>query len=175
MPVFQEAIADKCKVPYHFAPAHMNRQRAASLCARAEAYYLAGKSADGSRAQTGISASVTGGKRTHGSAKERSGIMDIRIRPFAGWKISTGSQRWKRRIFSEPWTKTGFFGDAFRDRTCLFSGRRSRKTCVPMASYIATVMKGEIPTIAVSEEARGRGLGKEAFIPDDGGSGEKGA
>ena len=43
VPVFQEAIADKCKVPYHFAPAHMNRQRAASLCARAEAYYLAGK------------------------------------------------------------------------------------------------------------------------------------
>lgn len=43
VPVFQEAIADKCKVPYHFAPAHMNCQRAASLCARAEAYYLAGK------------------------------------------------------------------------------------------------------------------------------------
>ena len=43
VPVFQQQIAEKCKVPYIFAPAHMNRQNAAALCARAEEYYRQGR------------------------------------------------------------------------------------------------------------------------------------
>lgn len=43
VPVFQEQLEKECSVPFTFAPAHMNRQRAAALCARAEAYVRAGK------------------------------------------------------------------------------------------------------------------------------------
>lgn len=43
VPVFQEQLEKECSVPFAFAPAHMNRQRAAALCARAEAYVRAGK------------------------------------------------------------------------------------------------------------------------------------
>ena len=43
VPVFKEQIETECNVPFTFAPAHMNRQRAAALCARAEAYVRAGK------------------------------------------------------------------------------------------------------------------------------------
>ncbi len=41
--VFSEYIKENCKVSYEFAPAHMNKQRAASVAALAEEYFLAGK------------------------------------------------------------------------------------------------------------------------------------
>lgn len=43
VPVFAEYIAERCGVPYDFAPVHMNRQRAASVAALAEEYYRAGR------------------------------------------------------------------------------------------------------------------------------------
>ncbi|NLL77758.1 MAG: tRNA (adenosine(37)-N6)-threonylcarbamoyltransferase complex dimerization subunit type 1 TsaB [Clostridiales bacterium] len=43
VPVFREKIGAAMKIPYHFAPAHMNRQRAASIAALGVNYYKAGK------------------------------------------------------------------------------------------------------------------------------------
>ena len=43
VPVFAEQIKNECQVPYTFAPAHMNRQNAAALCARAGEYYKEGR------------------------------------------------------------------------------------------------------------------------------------
>lgn len=42
-PVYKEFISANMKVPYEFAPAHMNRQRAASLGVLAMKYYSEGK------------------------------------------------------------------------------------------------------------------------------------
>ena len=41
--VFREYLKEHCAVPYDFAPAHMNRQRAASVAALAEEYYRDGR------------------------------------------------------------------------------------------------------------------------------------
>ena len=41
--VFSEYIRENCKVKYEFAPAHMNKQRAASVAALAGEYFRAGK------------------------------------------------------------------------------------------------------------------------------------
>ncbi len=43
VPVFKEDIAANIKVPYSFAPAHMNRQRAASVGALGRIYLEQGK------------------------------------------------------------------------------------------------------------------------------------
>lgn len=43
VPVFQSVIKEKLKVPFAFAPAHLNRQRAAAVAALAEIYYSEGK------------------------------------------------------------------------------------------------------------------------------------
>lgn len=43
VPVFQSVIEEKLKVPSAFAPAHLNRQRAAAVAALAEIYYSGGK------------------------------------------------------------------------------------------------------------------------------------
>ena len=41
--VFKEYIENHCNVPYQFAPAHMNQQRAASVAALAVIYYQEGR------------------------------------------------------------------------------------------------------------------------------------
>ncbi|MCR5688533.1 MAG: tRNA (adenosine(37)-N6)-threonylcarbamoyltransferase complex dimerization subunit type 1 TsaB [Lachnospiraceae bacterium] len=43
VPVSKEIIAERLKVPYRFAPAHMNRQRAGALAVLAARYYAEGK------------------------------------------------------------------------------------------------------------------------------------
>ena len=43
VPVFKDRIANELKVPYAFAPAHQNRQRASAVAALAEIYYKEGK------------------------------------------------------------------------------------------------------------------------------------
>ena len=43
VPVFRELIAEKLQVPYSFAPAYMNRQRAAVVGSLGICYYREGK------------------------------------------------------------------------------------------------------------------------------------
>ena len=43
VPVFHELMAEKMSVPYSFAPAHVNTQRAAAVAALGEIYYRQGK------------------------------------------------------------------------------------------------------------------------------------
>ena len=43
VPVFADFIAQHCKVPYQYAPAHCNKQRAASVAALGAILYEEGK------------------------------------------------------------------------------------------------------------------------------------
>lgn len=43
VPVFGSYIQEHCQVPYRFAPAHMNKQRASALAVLGQSYYLQGK------------------------------------------------------------------------------------------------------------------------------------
>ncbi|MCD8397355.1 MAG: tRNA (adenosine(37)-N6)-threonylcarbamoyltransferase complex dimerization subunit type 1 TsaB [Lachnospiraceae bacterium] len=43
VPVYREQIRERMKVPYQFAPAHLNRQRASSVAVLAMQYYKEGK------------------------------------------------------------------------------------------------------------------------------------
>ncbi len=43
VPVFGETIQEELKVPFSFAPAHVNKQRAAAVAALGEVYYKEGR------------------------------------------------------------------------------------------------------------------------------------
>ena len=43
VPVFREDIEEACRVPFTFAPAHLNKQRAAAVASLAELYYREGR------------------------------------------------------------------------------------------------------------------------------------
>ena len=46
VPVYLELIKEHIKIPYYLAPAGANRQRAASIAALGEIYYVQGKSVE---------------------------------------------------------------------------------------------------------------------------------
>ena len=50
-PVFREALSELLRIPYSFAPAQMNRQRASSIAALAQVYYKEGKIQDAAEHQ----------------------------------------------------------------------------------------------------------------------------
>ena len=39
VPVYQKLIDERMKVPFHYVPAHLNKQRAAAVAALAEIYF----------------------------------------------------------------------------------------------------------------------------------------
>lgn len=43
VPVYQKQIDEKMKVPYHYVPAHLNKQRAAAVAVLGERYFQEGK------------------------------------------------------------------------------------------------------------------------------------
>lgn len=43
VPVFEETIRQNCQVPYHFAPAHVNKQRGAAVAALGMIYFKQGR------------------------------------------------------------------------------------------------------------------------------------
>ena len=47
VPVFEQYIAEHMKVPYSFAPPHLNKQRAAAVAALAKQHYIEGKMIEG--------------------------------------------------------------------------------------------------------------------------------
>lgn len=51
VPVYRETIAERLTVPYRFAPAHVNKQRAAAVGALAQIYYQQGRSQSASEYQ----------------------------------------------------------------------------------------------------------------------------
>ena len=60
VPVFCELITEKMEVPYSFAPAHVNKQRAAAVAALGLIYYREGKTETANGTCTGLSASIPG-------------------------------------------------------------------------------------------------------------------
>ena len=51
VPVYKDVIAELCQVPYSFAPAHLNKQRAGAVAALGEIYYKEGKLEDAAEHQ----------------------------------------------------------------------------------------------------------------------------
>ncbi len=84
--------------------------------------------------------------------------MDIRIRPCRVEDIDRIAAM-EAAIFSEPWTKTGFL-ETLSETEHVFLVAEDQENLCAYGILYCNSDEGEIPTIAVSEEARGRGLGK---------------
>lgn len=84
--------------------------------------------------------------------------MDIRIRPCQNGDIDRIAEM-EAAIFSEPWTKTGFL-ETLSETGHIFVVAEDEAGVCAYGILYCNSDEGEIPTIAVSKEARGGGLGK---------------
>ena len=106
VPVFRELIEEKMTVPYSFAPAHVNKQRAAAVAALGEIYYSQGKQ----KRQWNMFRIICVFRRLKESV-----LSGRRQRPTVIHDVSRMSVEdleqvveIEKALFSDPWTKEGF-------------------------------------------------------------------
>ncbi len=144
VPVFKEQMKEVMKVPYGFAPAHMNRQRAASIGALGSIYYSQGK----------IQAAkdhVPEYLRLSQAERER-----ISIRPMVKEDVDRISQL-EEAAFSMPWSRDAFLEMMEKDNAKYYVAEREGAV-IGGCGVLMAADEGNITNVVVDEKERNRGV-----------------
>ena len=131
VPVFKDLIAEKLTVPYTFAPAHVNKQRAAAVAALGLVYYKEGK------IQTAME-HIPDYLRVSQAERER-------------------AER-EKDLFAMPWTKEGMFTFLTREDTMFFVVEEKGRI-LGYCSMQTVLDEGDILNVAVRSDRQKEGIG----------------
>ena len=110
VPVFRELIAEKLQVPYSFAPAHVNKQRAAAVAALGSIYYKEGRT---ETAMEHIPEYLRVSQAERERAEERKRAETGRYKNMILREMLVDDldqvMEIEQDLFHVPWTKEGFF------------------------------------------------------------------
>lgn len=154
--VYRDTIEKKLKREHEYAPAHMSRQRAASLGALAFIYYEKGlvESADEHKPEY-LRLSQAERERAAALSKEKNNIV---IRPMTE-EDADEVTKIEEETFSMPWRKQDFLDMISRDNmTCLVITLDDK--VIGGAGIREIVGDIEITNVVVKEGFRGNGYGK---------------
>ena len=138
--VYQEMLKENMQVPYSFAPAHLNKQRAGAVGALAEKYYREGKTVTAAEHQPEY-LRVSQAERER-AEREAEQVMKI-----------------ENENFSRPWTETGFFTFLIRQDTLFLIAAEGEE----ILGYFGVVMvqdEGDITNVSVKKDRQNHGTGK---------------
>ena len=147
--VYQEMLKENMQVPYSFAPAHLNKQRAGAVGALAEKYYREGKTVTAAEHQPEY-LRISCGKRS------RKKIMKIREMQLDDLEQV---MKIENENFSRPWTETGFFTFLIRQDTLFLIAAEGEE----ILGYCGVVMvqdEGDITNVSVKKDRQNHGTGK---------------
>lgn len=145
VPVFQEEMKELMKVPYTFAPVHMNRQRAASIGALGSIYYRQG------RVQSGEEHAPVY-LRLSQAERER-----IQIRPMERADVERISQL-EEETFSMPWSRDAFLEMLEKDNARYYVAERNGHV-LGGCGVIMAAGEGNISNVVVDAKERNCGIG----------------
>ena len=145
VPVFSEAMNDLMKVPYTFAPAHMNRQRAAAIGVLGSIYYAQGKIQSGEEHAP---------EYLRLSQAERERVL---IRPMERVDVESIS-RLEEETFSMPWSQDSFLEMLENDNAKYYVAEREGHV-VGGCGVIMAAGEGNISNVVVDENERNKGIG----------------
>lgn len=155
VPVFREAIQERCQVPYRFAPAHMNKQKASALASLALKYYEAGRMETAAKHHPHyLRLSQAEREKLEKERKEKQDVFIRKMLPEDADEVS----RLEQQIFSQPWSAQGF-RDALSSNNVIFLVAEQGNKPVGYCGMYCAANEGEITNVAVAEEARNRGIG----------------
>ena len=143
--VYQEMLKENMQVPYSFAPAHLNKQRAGAVGTLAEKYYREGKTSSGISGRAGAC-----GKR---SRKKMTEIREMQLDDLEQ------VMEIENENFSRPWTETGFFTFLIRQDTLFLVAEEDEE----ILGYCGVVMvqdEGDITNVSVKKDRQNHGIGK---------------
>lgn len=153
--VYQEMLKENMQVPYSFAPAHLNKQRAGAVGALAEKYYREGKTVTAAEHQPEY-LRVSQAERERAEREAGKKIMKIREMQLDDLEQV---MKIENENFSRPWTETGFFTFLIRQDTLFLIAAEGEE----ILGYCGVVMvqdEGDITNVSVKKDRQNHGTGK---------------
>ncbi|MBD5445680.1 MAG: tRNA (adenosine(37)-N6)-threonylcarbamoyltransferase complex dimerization subunit type 1 TsaB [Lachnospiraceae bacterium] len=145
VPVFKEEMKELMKVPYTLAPAHMNRQRAASIGALGTIYYAQGKIQSGEEHAP---------EYLRLSQAERE---NVQIYPMERSDVDRVSEL-EEAAFSMPWSRDAFLEMIEKDNARYYVAKRDGHV-IGGCGVIMAAGEGNITNVVVDAKERNRGVG----------------
>lgn len=151
VPVYENVLAEKLTVPYSFAPAYMNRQRAAVVGTLGIQYYKAGKFETAEEHRPDY-LRVSQAERERAQREKEAEIIVRELKV----EDSAAVAEMEQQIFSDPWSEKSVMETVQQKQSVCFAAEKAGHILGYLLAYHAAD-EAEIARIAVQKEARRQG------------------
>ena len=151
VPVYENVLAEKLTVPYSFAPAYMNRQRAAVVGTLAIQYYKSGKFETAEEHRPDY-LRVSQAERERAQREKEAEIIVRELKV----EDSAAVAEMEQQIFSDSWSEKSVLETVQQKQSVCFAAEKAGHLLGYLLAYHAAD-KAEIARIAVQKEARRQG------------------
>lgn len=151
VPVYENILAEKLTVPYSFAPAYMNRQRAAVVGTLGIQYYKAGKFETAEEHRPDY-LRVSQAERERAQREKEAEIIVRELKV----EDSAAVAEMEQQIFSDPWSEKSVMETVQQKQSVCFAAEKAGHILGYLFVYHAAD-EAEIARIAVQKEARRQG------------------
>ena len=151
VPVYENILAEKLTVPYSFAPAYMNRQRAALVGTLGIQYYKAGKFETAEEHRPDY-LRVSQAERERAQREKEAEIIVRELKV----EDSAAVAEMEQQIFSDPWSEKSVMETVQQKQSVCFAAEKAGHLLGYLLAYHAAD-EAEIARIAVQKEARRQG------------------
>ena len=155
VPVYANALEAGLKVPYSFAPAYMNRQRAAAIGALGIKYYKAGKFESAAEHRPDY-LRVSQAERERAEREKKFGIV---VREM-NYEDAAAVAEMEHQIFGDAWSERAVLETVKNKQTICLTAEKAGRRIGYLLAY-AAADEADIARIAVLKEARKQGVGSE--------------
>lgn len=151
VPVYENILAEKLTVPYSFAPAYMNRQRAAVVGTLGIQYYKARKFETAEEHRPDY-LRVSQAERERAQREKEAEIIVRELKV----EDSAAVAEMEQQIFSDPWSEKSVMETVQQKQSVCFAAEKAGHLLGYLLAYHAAD-EAEIARIAVQKEARRQG------------------
>ena len=151
VPVYENVLAEKLTVPYSFAPAYMNRQRAAVVGTLAIQYYKSGKFETAEEHRPDF-LRVSQAERERAQREKEAEIIVRELKV----EDSAAVAEMEQQIFSDSWSEKSVLETVQQKQSVCFAAEKAGHLLGYLLAYHAAD-EAEIARIAVQKEARRQG------------------
>ena len=151
VPVYENVLAEKLTVPYSFAPAYMNRQRAAVVGTLAIQYYKSGKFETAEEHRPDY-LRVSQAERESAQREKEAEIIVRELKV----EDSSAVAEMEQQIFSDSWSEKSVLETVQQKQSVCFAAEKAGHLLGYLLAYHAAD-EAEIARIAVQKEARRQG------------------
>ena len=158
VPVYENILAEKLTVPYSFAPAYMNRQRAAVVGTLGIQYYKAGKFETAEEHRPDY-LRVSQAERERAQREKEAEIIVRELKV----EDSAAVAEMEQQIFSDPWSEKSVMETVQQKQSVCFAAEKAGHILGYLLVYHAAD-EAEIARIAVQKEARRQGAAGKLML-----------